>query len=83
MSVEDDGEFRAFVLATEPRLRRALTAAYGTERGREATAEALALAWEKWPKVRAMKNPAGYLYRAGQSRTRTRRVRVLFERGDI
>ena len=82
MGVVEDGEFREFVLATEPRLRRALIAAYGTERGREAVAEALAFAWEHWSKVQAMKNPAGYLYRVGQSHTRPRRTRPVFERSD-
>jgi DNA-directed RNA polymerase specialized sigma24 family protein len=76
----DECEFEEFVLATEPRLRRALVAAYGTDRGREAVAEALAYAWEHWSRVRAMDNPAGYLYRVGQSRTRQRRTRLIFER---
>lgn len=75
-----DGEFREFVLATEPRLRRALIAAYGVERGRDATAEALGYAWEHWQKVRGMDNAAGYLYRVGQSRTRARRHRPVFAR---
>jgi RNA polymerase sigma factor (sigma-70 family) len=78
----DDGEFREFVLAAEPRLRRALVAAYGIERGREAVAEALAFAWERWPDVTAMSNPVGYLYRVGRSRTRARRVRPVFQRAD-
>lgn len=65
-------DFEAFVRDAEPRLRRALIAAYGSERGREATAEALAYGWEHWARVRAMQNPTGYLYRVGQSRTRRR-----------
>jgi RNA polymerase sigma-70 factor (ECF subfamily) len=76
----DEVDFRAFVMATEPRLHRALAAALGWDRGREATADALAYAWEHWPKVRAMANPAGYLYRVGQSSVRRRKVPVLFER---
>jgi hypothetical protein len=39
-------EFEAFVHDVEPRLRRALVAAYGFERGREATADALSWSWE-------------------------------------
>jgi DNA-directed RNA polymerase specialized sigma24 family protein len=66
-------EFETFVAEVEPRLRRALVAAYGSDRGREATAEALAYAWERWTTVRGMGNAAGYLYRVGQSRTRPRR----------
>ena len=66
-------EFERFVAEVEPRLRRAFIAAYGSERGREATAEALACAWERWATVRGMQNAPGYLYRVGQSRTRPRR----------
>jgi RNA polymerase sigma factor (sigma-70 family) len=60
-------DFEEFVRATEPPLRRALVAAYGYEDGREATAEALAYAWEHWVKVRDMPNAAGYLFRIAQS----------------
>lgn len=80
MDQTDEVDFRAFMVATEPRLHRALAAGLGWERGREATADALAYAWEHWPKVRAMTNPAGYLYRVGQSSVRRRKVPVLFER---
>jgi DNA-directed RNA polymerase specialized sigma24 family protein len=72
-------EFRLFFERSEPRLRRALVAAYGTERGREAAAEALAYAWEHWATVRDAVNPLGLLYRVGQSRTRNRKVPVVFE----
>jgi DNA-directed RNA polymerase specialized sigma24 family protein len=73
-------EFSEFVEGTEPRLRRALVAAYGSERGREATAEALAYAWEHWESLQDVGNRLAYLYRVGQSRTRLRRSRVLFVR---
>jgi RNA polymerase sigma-70 factor (ECF subfamily) len=68
----DPGEaaFREFVVDVEPRLRTALVATYGHDRGREAAAEALAFAWEHWKEVSKMDNPAGYLFRVGQSRTR-------------
>lgn len=62
--------FPGFVAEVEPRLRRALVARYGAELGRDLTADALAYAWEHWPSVRAMRNPAGYLYRVGQSKAR-------------
>lgn len=52
-------DFEAVVLATEPPLRRALVAAYGYEEGREAAAEALAYACERWAQVRQMPNAAG------------------------
>jgi RNA polymerase sigma factor (sigma-70 family) len=68
-------EFARFFADTEPSLRRALVARYGSDRGREATAEALAYAWEHWPRVQAMERPIGYLYRVGQSRTRRWRLR--------
>lgn len=51
----------------EPRLRTAFVAAYGEELGLEATAEAVAYGWEHWKRVGDMQNPAGYLYRVGQS----------------
>jgi DNA-directed RNA polymerase specialized sigma24 family protein len=77
----DEPDFTRFVKETEPRLSYALAAAYGPEVGAEATADALAYAWENWERIRAMANPAGYLYRVGQSRSRRyRRPRVLFPR---
>lgn len=70
-----DGEraaFRSFVEEVEPRLRRAFTLLRGVDDGMDATAEALAWAWQHWAEVQAMANPAGYLYRVGSSRTRRR-----------
>jgi DNA-directed RNA polymerase specialized sigma24 family protein len=76
---EAPGGFEAFVLAIEPQLRRALVAAYGYEDGREATAEALAYAWEHWPRIQQMPNAAGYLFRVARSSiTRGRRLRRSF-----
>jgi RNA polymerase sigma factor (sigma-70 family) len=69
--------FETFVVTNEPRLRRALVAAYGPEAGREATAAALAWAWEHWEQVQAMTNPVGYLYRVGQSSGRERKQPTL------
>jgi len=65
--------FAAFFADAEPRLRRALVARLGPERGREAAAEALAWAFEHWSEVAAMDNRTGYLYRVGVSRTRARK----------
>jgi RNA polymerase sigma-70 factor (ECF subfamily) len=65
------GSFTEFVKNTEPRLRHALSAAYGLEVGRDATAEALAYGWEHWERVQDMENPAGYLFRIGKSRARS------------
>jgi RNA polymerase sigma-70 factor (ECF subfamily) len=57
--------FTEFVSSVEAKLRYALTAALGTEYGREAAAEALAYGWEHWDRVRDADNPGGYLYRVG------------------
>jgi DNA-directed RNA polymerase specialized sigma24 family protein len=83
LSPDDEAAFRQFMAVAEPRLFRALVAAYGPERGSEATAEALAYGWEHWANVRSLANPIGYLYRVGQSRTKPRRVRRLFQRHDV
>jgi RNA polymerase sigma factor (sigma-70 family) len=72
MSAGAEEAFTDFVRQNEPKLRIALIAAYGAERGREATAEALAYAWEHWKRIRDMERPVGYLYRVGQSRSRPR-----------
>jgi DNA-directed RNA polymerase specialized sigma24 family protein len=76
----DEEAFRTFVARVEPRLHSAFIAVYGHQNGREATAEALAYAWEHWQRVESMANPAGYLYRVGQSRIRTRKTPVVFVR---
>jgi DNA-directed RNA polymerase specialized sigma24 family protein len=44
----DQVAFERFVEDAGPRLGRALAAVYGFEDGRDATAEALAYAWENW-----------------------------------
>ncbi len=77
--VEVSTGFEAFFAEAEPRLRRALVARYGLDRGREAAADALAWGFEHWDRLRAMDNPSGYLYRVGCSKTRRRRSRVLFD----
>ena len=70
-------DFERFVVAVEPRLRRALIGCRGVDLAQEAVAEAFAYAWEHWAEVQALDNPAGYLYRVGQSRTRRRSTPVL------
>ncbi len=62
--------FTEFVKEVEPKLGYALAMAYGREIGREATADALVYGWENWARVQVMDNPAGYLFRVGQSRAR-------------
>ena len=38
----------------------------------------LTYAWQHWDRASAMENPAGYVYRVAQSRSRGRRQRVVF-----
>jgi DNA-directed RNA polymerase specialized sigma24 family protein len=76
----DQDSFRDFVEAVEPRLRRALIASCGFERGREATAEALAWAWEHWETAQSLEHRTAYLFRVGQSKIRSRKVPVTFDR---
>ena len=68
--------FEAFFARVEPRLREALSASIGSEAGRDAAADALSYAWEHWDRVRAMENPAGYLYVVGRNRVRRARRRA-------
>ena len=58
--------FTEFVREREPRLKVALCAAYGEDLGMEATAEALAFAWEHWERVSGKANPAGYIFGVGR-----------------
>ena len=60
-------DFTTFVRAAEPKLSYALAASYGVQVGKEAAADALAYAWEHWEQIKEMDNPAGYLYRVGQT----------------
>jgi len=73
-------EFERFVHDVEPSLRRALVAAYGIDRGRDATAEALTWAWEHWEGAKNLENKVAYLFRVGQSKTRSHKSPVIFER---
>lgn len=65
--------FEDFAEQAAPKLRSALVAACGPDVGLDAAAEAMAFGWENWSTVSAMENPAGYLYRVGQ--TAARRLR--------
>ena len=62
--------FEEFSRRDSTRLRAALVAAYGPDVGADAAAEALAYGFEHWDRVGAMENPAGYLYRVGQTEAR-------------
>lgn len=58
--------FEEFFARAERPIRYAFCARFGFEIGREATAEALAYAWEHWNRIKSMSNPEGYVYRVGQ-----------------
>jgi RNA polymerase sigma-70 factor (ECF subfamily) len=69
----DDGRFVEFVARVEPGLRRALAGHLPMGAVPDAVAEAFAYAWEHWDRVAVLDNPAGYLFRVAQSRSRSRR----------
>lgn len=62
--------FESFAVRNGPRVRAGLVAGYGPQVGLDAAAEPLAYGWEHWDRVEAMHNPAGYLYRVGQTAAR-------------
>src|SRR6266542_2607522 len=62
---ERDGLFGALVLIAGDR--------YEAE---EVTQDAFLAVWERWDRVRAMDNPAGYLYRTAMNEFRRRRRRA-------
>lgn len=70
VTFEEGVTFEDFVEQDGARLRAGLVAAYGAQVGADAAAEALAYGFEHWERVGAMDNPAGYLYRVGQTAAR-------------
>jgi len=74
-----DVEFTLFVHLHEEKLRQALTASFGLDVGREATADSLAYGWEHWDRISVMENPIGYLYVVGRNRAR----RILGRRREV
>jgi RNA polymerase sigma-70 factor (ECF subfamily) len=73
VDIDDAEAFKAFVGRVEPQLRRALVGHLPLPAVSDALAEAFAYAWEHWNRIKAMKRPAGYLFRVAQSRSRRRR----------
>lgn len=74
-------DFEEFCRVEHARLARALSLALNNhELGRDAAAEAMARAWERWDQVRNYDNIAGWMYRVGlnwgRSRLRRRRREV-------
>ncbi|MGK2947881.1 MAG: RNA polymerase sigma factor [Acidimicrobiales bacterium] len=68
MDDDPSASFASFFAQAEPRLRSALSGAFGAELGRDAAADALAWAWQNRERLDGMHNPIGYLYRVGRSR---------------
>ncbi|MEZ5245576.1 MAG: sigma-70 family RNA polymerase sigma factor [Acidimicrobiales bacterium] len=77
MGDENEEEFDVFVTRVQPQLERALAGHLPAPMVGDAVAEALAYAWEHRDRVLPMTNPAGYLYRVAQSRSRRRRQGLL------
>ena len=69
--------FEEFLGEFEAGLRHALVGVFGADDGRDATAQALLYGWQHWDRIAGMDNPAGYLYRVGQSWGRRNRKRPL------
>lgn len=63
--------FERFVATAEPRLRRAFAGIRDHHLAKDAVNAALTWAWEHWDRTVQMENPIGYLYRVGQSATRS------------
>ncbi len=78
-----DEAFTAFVDDVGPRVRRALVAVAGADAARDATTDALVHAWRQWDRVRAMANPAGYVYTVARSRLPRRLPRTLALPADL
>ena len=70
--------FELFAKESGPRIRAGLVAAFGPDIGADAAADALAYGWENWKRLSKMDNPAGYLYRVGQTSARRAHRRPRF-----
>jgi DNA-directed RNA polymerase specialized sigma24 family protein len=70
-------DVEAYVDDVRPRLLRALAGAVGASEAADATAEAIAYAFEHWDRISTMDNPTGYLFRVGQSSVRRRHAAAL------
>jgi RNA polymerase sigma factor (sigma-70 family) len=68
--LEAEQDFVDFLRPHLEHARRALSARFGTEVGSEVAADVQVWAWENQDVVRRAENPAGYLFRVGQSRAR-------------
>jgi RNA polymerase sigma-70 factor (ECF subfamily) len=77
-------DFDAFFAQHHDRMLRALALALGDdELGRDATAEGLTRALERWRAVSRYENPAGWVYRVGLNWGRSRLRKTGREIGDV
>ena len=60
-------EIDDFVVMARPGLERALVARCGLHDGMDAASVAVEYAYREWPRIAAMANPVGYLYKVGRS----------------
>lgn len=76
-----DEEFERWYRREHPRVVAALAVAGGeVDVAREATDEAFVRAYERWPRVRVMESPGGWLYRVALNELRRRLRRRTVER---
>jgi RNA polymerase sigma factor (sigma-70 family) len=66
-AASDDGAFEESLDSEWSQVRRALLARWGAEIGSDAWSDVVVWAWEHRERLADMTNPAGYLYRVGQS----------------
>jgi DNA-directed RNA polymerase specialized sigma24 family protein len=66
----DRAGFEQFAATHQERFRDAMVARYGPQQGSEASAAAMAYAWEHWDRVATMDRPCAYLFRVAQSSLR-------------
>lgn len=76
----DERSFDAFYMDCHASLVRALSLALGDDDlGRDAAAEGMTRALQRWRKVSSYDNPAGWAYRAGLNWARSRRRKLVRE----
>lgn len=68
--VRSDTSLLALIQRHGPPVQQALIARYGLDVGQEVAAEVVAWAWEHGTEVEQARNPAGLLFRVGQSKAR-------------
>lgn len=75
--------FEEFIVDARTQLRRAYAGHMPPDAVADAVAEAEAYAWEHRRHLARLANPIGYLYRVGQSRTRSRKQGFIRWEGDV